>query len=224
MNPDPVLTPPRPAGYRGLAMFGLGPKKEDKFYGLFRQQAACIVQGAAQLKDMLEHYTDIEIKARNLKDTEHRCDEVTHEIFTALNTTFITPLDREDIHDLAGAMDDILDEIEGVSSRMVLLRIAQPTDEEIRLAGILVQAAQEIEKAVQNLTHLENLPEFCQRIKRLEHESDEISRNMIRRLFDTEDDVKELIKWKELYARLEQTADCCEDVANIIEGIVLKHA
>ena len=187
-------------------------------------QAVLIVQGARQLKEMLEHYTDVEAKAKAIKDTEHRADEVTRDIYRALNSSFITPFDREDIHALASALDDILDEIEGVSSRMVLLSISRPTEEEIRLAGILVQAAEEIEKAVGNLTHLEGVQEFCQRVKRLEHEADEISRGMIKRLFDKEEDVKELIKWKELYARLEETADRCEDVANIIEGIVLKHA
>ena len=204
-------------------MFNLKPK-EDKFYALFRQQARCIVEGAVQLKDMLERYTDVEAKAKAIKDTEHRCDTVTHEIFTTLNSSFITPLDREDIHDLATSMDDILDEIEGVSSRMVLMRVAKPTTEEIRLADMILQAAQEIERAIQNLSKLEGLPEFCQRIKRLEHESDEISREMIRNLFEKETDVKELIKWKELYSRLEDTTDCCERVANILEGIVLKHA
>ncbi len=204
-------------------MFNLKPK-EDKFYALFRQQARCIVEGAVQLKEMLENYTDVEAKAKVIENIEHRCDRVTHDIFTTLNSSFITPLDREDIHALASAMDDILDELEGVSSRMVLMRVARPTAEEIRLADILVQAAEEIERAIQNLSKLEGLPEFCQRIKRLEHDADEISRDMIQRLFEKETDVKELIKWKELYARLEDTADCCEDVANIIEGIVLKHA
>ena len=204
-------------------MFQFKPR-EDRFYALFQQQARCIVEGAGQLKEMLEHYTDMEAKAKALKETEYRCDQVTHDIFSLLNSSFITPLDREDIHGLAHAMDDILDEIEGVSSRMVLLRIARPTAEEIRLADILLQATLEIEKAVQNLARPKGLPEFCQRIKRLEHEADEISREMLRRLFEKEEDVKELIKWKELYQRLEDTADCCEDVANIIEGIVLKHA
>lgn len=204
-------------------MFSLKPK-EDRFYDLFAQQAKLIVEGAAQLKDMLERYADVELKARAIKDTEHRADQVTHEIFTLLNSTFITPLDREDIHALAGALDDILDEIEGVASRMVLLRVSRPTAEEIRLADILLMAAQQIALAVGSLRKLRNLPEFCQRIKQYEHESDEISREMIRRLFEKEDDVKELIKWKEIYQRLEGAADRCEDVANIIEGIVLKHA
>ena len=204
-------------------MFSLKPR-EDKFFGLFKGQATFILQGARQLKEMLEHYTDVEAKAKAIKDTEHQGDGVTRDIYLALNSSFITPFDREDIHALAMAMDDILDEIEGVSSRMVLLSISRPTEEEIRLAGILVQAAEEIQKAVDTLEHPEGVQEFCHRIKRLEHEADEISRGMIKRLFDTEDDVKELIKWKELYARLEETADRCEDVANIIEGIVLKHA
>ncbi len=204
-------------------MFSLKPR-QDRFYELFRKQAVLIVEGARQLKDMLAHYTDAEAKAKALKDTEHKCDAVTHEIMTELNTSFVTPFDREDIHSLATSMDDILDEIEGVSSRMVMLKIARPTQEEIRMADILVQAAIEIERAIANLAQLKELATFCQRIKELEHEADEISRAMITRLFDKEENVKELIKWKELYGRLESTADCCEDVANIIEGIVLKHA
>ncbi len=205
-------------------MFGFGPARQDKFHLLFAEQARHIVKGARQLKEMLTHYEDVEMKAKALKETEHDCDKTTHTIIKELNTTFITPLDREDIHSLATGLDDILDEIEGVSSRMVMLKIARPTQEEIRMADILLAAALEIERAIANLAQLKELSAFCTRIKELEHEADEISRAMITRLFDNEENIKELIKWKELYGRLEATADCCENVANIIEGIVLKHA
>lgn len=205
-------------------MFSFGPPRQDKFYALFAEQARLIVKGARQLKDMLTHYEDVEAKAKALKETEHDCDKATYTIIKELNTTFITPLDREDIHGLATGLDDILDEIEGVSSRMVMLKIARPTQEEIRMADLLVTAALEIERAIANLSQLKELSAFCQRIKELEHEADEISRAMIQRLFEKEENVKELIKWKELYGRLEATADCCENVANIIEGIILKHA
>lgn len=205
-------------------MFGFLKPQDDRFYALFERQAACIVKGAKQLKDMLQNYTDPESKARGIKDTEHECDKVTQEIITELNKTFVTPLDREDIHNLATSLDDILDEIEGVSSRMIMMTVAKPTSEEIAMADIIIRATEEIEQAIQKLKKPIAMREFCERIKRYEHEADEISRRMIRRLFEKEENVKELIKWKELYGRLESTADACEDVANIIDGIVVKHA
>lgn len=203
--------------------FSLVPK-DHRFFDLFNQLAQKVHSGAKHFRDLFENYDDVERKTKRIKEIEHEADLITHEIFNRLNKTFVTPLEPEDIHALASGLDDILDDIEGISARMVMFRISRPTKEAIELVDIISRAAGEIEKAVNNLQKMDDLIQFCIEINRMENMADDITRRMVGKLFDDEKDVVALIKWKEIYGRLEATADKCEDVANIIENIVVKNA
>lgn len=199
--------------------------RDQKFFGLFRQDAANLKLGIQALKELVENYEDVEKKYQHIKDIEHQGDMITHEIFVKLRETFITPLDREDIHGLASGLDDVLDCIEGVASRMNYFKVPKPTPEMKRLVDIISQAVHQISEALGNLESLGRVDAFCKQINILEYEADVVCREAIADLFEkTEkvDQLKDLIKLKEIYGRLEIAADRCEDVANIIEGIIVK--
>jgi predicted phosphate transport protein (TIGR00153 family) len=198
--------------------------REENFFDLFRKQAAIVHQGADLLVAMVRDYTDLEQKAKTLREVEHQGDQITHEIFERLNRTFVTPIEREDIHALASGLDDVLDSVEAIASRFVLLRIEKPTPECLALVDIIDKAAEEIVKAVDHLKDLRTLMSFTIEINRLENVADVISRDVVAALFDGKRDALDVLRWKEIYGRLEATADQCEDIANIIEAIVLKNS
>ncbi len=204
-----------------MSPFSLFPKEED-FFLLFKRQAVLVREGCDQLHEMMQSFDRIEDRARELKDTEHRADQVTHEVFERLNRTFITPLEREDIHALASGLDDVVDAVEAIGSRLVLFGIKAPTPEAIRLTTILAQCGRQIEAAVENLRNMNNLMAFTIEINRLENEADGISRQVVADLFSGRHEILDVLRWKEIYGRLESAADQCEDVANAIESIVLK--
>lgn len=203
-------------------MFSLFPR-EDDFFVLFRKQAALVREGCAMLLDMVTTFDRLEERAKQLKDVEHRADLVTHEIFERLNRTFITPLEREDIHQLASNLDDVLDAVEAIGSRLLLFQVGRPPAEALRMATILTECASQIEQAVDNLKQMNNLITFTTEINRLENEADGISRQVTADLFSGKHDVLDVMRWKEIYGRLEGAADKCEDVANAIESIVVKN-
>jgi predicted phosphate transport protein (TIGR00153 family) len=194
-----------------------------RFFELFEAQAAKVHEAARALHELACHYDHIDEKARHIKVLETQADHITHDIIDKLNRTFITPFDREDIHALASALDDVLDNVEGVASRLTLFKITSVTPETLQLTSIIEQACGAIVEAVKRLPDLKKINEFCIQINHLENEADHISRNTTARLFQEEKDFRELIKWKEIYGRLEATTDDCEDVANILEGIVVKN-
>ena len=196
--------------------------RQDDFFVLFRRQAALVREGCEQLVEMMEKFDDLDARAKKLKDVEHRADLVAHELFERLNRTFITPLEREDIHDLASGLDDVLDEAEGIGNRVVLFKIQAATPESLRMARILLECAVQIEQAVDHLKDLKNLMAFTIEVNRLENEADAISRTVVADLFSGRHDLLDVMRWKELYGQLEDAADRCEDVANTIESIVLK--
>jgi predicted phosphate transport protein (TIGR00153 family) len=203
-------------------MFTLFPREED-FFALFRRQAALVRRGCDQLHEMMERFDDLEARTRDLKDVEHQGDLVAHEIFERLNRTFITPLEREDIHDLASGLDDVLDAAEAIGSRLVLFNIPQNTPSALQLTGILARCGGQIEQAVGHLKDFKYLMAFTIELNRLENEADSISRDAVADLFSGQHDLLDVMRWKELYGRLEGAADKCEDVANTIEAIVLKN-
>jgi predicted phosphate transport protein (TIGR00153 family) len=204
-------------------MFSLFPKTED-FFTLFRRQASLVRQGCEQLHDLVEHFDERDARAKVLKDVEHAGDLVTHEIFERLNRTFITPLEREDIHDLASNLDDVLDAVEAIASRFVLFHIETVTPEARQLASLIGRCGVQIEQSVTNLAELKNLMTFTIEINRLENEADVISRNAVADLFTPgKHDLLDVMRWREMYGRLEGATDKCEDVANSIEAIVLKN-
>ena len=196
--------------------------KEEKFFDLLKSSAKNLLNGTELLKDLVHNYTDVEKKVRDIKEVENKGDAIIHGIIERLNKTFITPIDREDIHILATELDDVLDAIEGISSRLLHFKIKKPTPECIRLVEIVYEAVAQIEKAISNLEHFDNLHQFCVEINRLENEADQISQEMVGQLLDQEPDWRVAIKWKEIYGRLETAADHCENIANAIEAVVVK--
>ncbi len=202
--------------------FSFFPQNED-FFGLFRKQAALVREGCEQLHEMMTKFDDLDGRARRLKDVEHRCDLVTHEVFERLNSTFITPLEREDIHALASGLDDVLDSVEAIGSRIVMFHIKTTTPEAIELSRILVDCGKQIEGAVDHLKDFKNLMAFTIELNRLENEADTISRVAVADLFSGKHEFLDVLRWKEIYGRLESAADQCEDVANSIESIVIKN-
>lgn len=203
-------------------MFRLIPR-EEKFFEFFEKAANNILEGAKVLVQMTdERGADFQERWKRLEDLEHVGDKITHQIIRKLNRTFITPIDREDIHSLAVALDDVMDLIEASAARMSLYKIKQPTEEARKLAQVILKSAEEIVKAVSNLERLDNVMEHCIEINRLENMADEISREAIADLFDKGHDPMDVIKWKEIYETMEMTTDGCEDVANIVESVALK--
>jgi len=204
-------------------MFRLIPR-EEKFFEFFTKAANNILDGAKALVQMMdEHDGDLEKGWKQLEEFEHEGDKITHQIIRKLNRTFITPIDREDIHSLTVALDDVMDLIEAVAARMSLYKIKQPTEEARKLAQVILKSAEEIVKAVSNLERLDDVMEHCIEINRLENVADDISREAIADLFDKGHDPMDVIKWKEIYETMETATDRCEDVANIVEAVALKN-
>jgi predicted phosphate transport protein (TIGR00153 family) len=203
--------------------FALFPRN-DRFFDLFSLSANNVRLGAEQLLNMVQDFQHVAEKAKGLKDVESQGDSITHEIIDVLNSSFITPIDREDIYALAGKLDDVLDEIEGLGARLHLFAVKQPTPECVELVQLIVRATEMIEKAVRNLKKFTDMKTFLVEIHSLENQADQITRAMVAKLFhEKQDDVLHLIKWKEIYGRLEHTADRCEDVANVLEDIMVKN-
>ncbi len=203
-------------------MISLFPKQED-FFALFRRQAELARKGADLLRDMMEHFDRLEERAQELKAVEHEADGVTHEVFGKLNRSFVTPLEREDIHDLASGLDDVLDAVEAIASRLVLFKIPRSTPAAVQLATIIATAAAQIEQAVGHLRDSSDLLDHTVEINRLENEADNVSRHAVADLFGGGHELLDVLRWREIYGRLEGAADKCEDVANTIEAIVLKN-
>jgi predicted phosphate transport protein (TIGR00153 family) len=203
-------------------MFSLFPREED-FFTLFRKQGQIVRRGCDQLNEMVTQFDRLDERARQLKETEHEGDLIAHELFERLNRTFITPIDREDIHDLASGLDDVLDAVEAIGTRLVLFKVKSSTPESRKLAAIVVKSGTQIEQAVGSLKEFKNLKAFTIEINRLENEADTISRQAVADLFSGGHELLDVMRWHELYGRLEGAADRCEDVANVIESIVLKN-
>jgi predicted phosphate transport protein (TIGR00153 family) len=204
-------------------MFGLIPK-EEAFFELFKSAAHNMIEGCRLLKEMMDSYQSTVEQAKRIKEVEHIGDGITHDIARRLNQTFITPIDREDIHDLASALDDILDVAEAIADRFVLYKINKPTERAAKLADVLYQASAAVGAGVDRLGLAHpDIKECSVQVNSLENEADRISRDAISELFEKETDPMAVIKWKEIYEGFEAGTDRCEDVANILERIALKH-
>jgi predicted phosphate transport protein (TIGR00153 family) len=198
--------------------------REERFFDLFAEDAANVLGGARLLEAMLRGYDQLPRRAGEIRDAEHRGDEISHDIGHRLESTFVTPFDREDIHSLISGLDDVLDLVEEVADTFVLYRIEAPTEAAIRQASIVVQQCELLHDALGHLRGFKDLERYWIEVHRLENEGDRVTREAIAGLFDGHPKALEVIKWKEIYTLLEATIDKCEDVANIIERIVLKHA
>lgn len=201
--------------------------RDEKFFDLFENAADKIEEGINALMDLLNDYTDVAEKVKKIKDLEHEADQITHRTIDKLNRTFITPIDREDIHELITKMDDIMDFVEAVSQRMWLYRVQVPTPEIKELTLTLKKAMSVVKQAVRGLRNLKNTKQIlnsCIEVNTVENEGDLLLRNAMTSLFDNVPDPVTIIKLKEIYEIVEMAIDRCEDIANIIEGVVLKNA
>ena len=201
--------------------------KEMKFFDLFEESAKNTVKAAQALQEMIESWQFIDSRAAEITELEHSGDTITHQIISLLHRTFVTPFDREDIALLAHTMDDVIDFIHAAADAMFIYKIKEPTQRAKELADIILQGANEMEKAVSGLrrrSQLKMVQERCVEINRLENMADRVYRAGMAELFDNTDNIAEIIKWREIYGHMESATDRCEDVANVLEGVALKHA
>jgi predicted phosphate transport protein (TIGR00153 family) len=200
--------------------------RETKFFELFIEIANNVTEGAKVLSDLLHNYdyATMPDTVAKIAAIEHRGDEMTHRILIKLNQTFITPFDREDIHLLASSLDDVLDFIFAAGDRLLTYKITQPSPSAKVLAGIILKQAEELVKAVALLEKNGRVLEHCVEVNRLENEADKVTREAIGRLFDGDYDPITLIKLKELLEALEDASDKAEDVADVLETVILKSA
>ncbi len=198
--------------------------RDQKFYDLFREQAENIQEAARRLVALFEDFRNVERNVTEIKFVEHKGDQLIHGLMTKLNKTFITPFDREDIHALASALDDVLDLIDAVASRITMYKVTGVTPGARQLANIVLHASEILVRAVSQLSKPQNILEYCAQLTQLEKEADRIKGECIARLFEDSRDPIEVIKWKEIYEVLEATTDRCEDVSNVLEAVVLKAA
>jgi len=196
--------------------------RESKFFRMFSEVSQNLTQGARLLHDILKNPANMEPRLDQLQAIEHRGDEMTHGIITALNQTFITPFDREDIHRLTSSLDDVLDFVNAAGVRLRLYKIKTPPSIAAELAAMIVEQSEELAQGVSLLEKNKLVLEHCVEVHRLENEADRLSRNAIADLFDNEKDPIHLIKIKELYEVLETATDKAEDAANVLETVALK--
>ena len=202
--------------------------RENRFFFLLHQSAMNIRQVARRLQDLMDNYENVPAKVQEIKDLEDFGDRIIRDITRALHRTFVTPIDREDILALAGSLDDVVDAIDEAAQYILEYNIEEPTDYARLLAATIVQCAEQLDSAVALLstrgTKLKDILPMVLEINRLEHEADKIAAQARKELFDDSFDVKQILKWRDIYDDLEQATDRAEDAADILEGIVLKHA
>jgi uncharacterized protein len=198
--------------------------KDRVYFELFEEAGQNILTAAELLDRMLATYPDSKELAQDILDCEHEGDRITHDIIDRLNHTYVTPIDREDILALASALDDIVDYTEEVADYLGLYKIEAPMDQAIKLANVLKGAAQQIADAIPRLRGFRDISNYTVEINRLENEGDRLTREGIAALFDGGIDPMVVIRWKDVYERLEAAIDATEKVANIMEGIVIKNS
>jgi len=202
--------------------------KSDDFFSDFEAQAAAVIEGAVLLKALLDDFTDVPRKCQAIKDVEHRADDITHRAFARLHTQFITPFDRSEIHRILSRIDDVLDLTDAAAERLGLYDLDAVLPEARELATVLVEQARKMEEAVKGLRNLKKDPqkilEACKEMNVLENQADTLTRQTMAKLFKRGNDPLTVMKWKEIIDLIEDATDRAEDVANVIEGIVLEHA
>jgi len=202
--------------------------RDLEFYDMFEQETANLVIAAEKLVDLFNNYENVEAKAKELKDFEHKGDVITHQIIARVHRSFVTPIDREDITLLAHSLDDVMDFIEAAGRTAHLYHIAQPTERARELAQIVDKMARKLNQVMPQLRHRDKFKwilEQCVEINTLENEADDVQHAALAELFEIcPADACEVIKWRELYGHLENATDRGEDVANVLEGVVLKYA
>ncbi len=203
--------------------------KHDQFYDFFERDVENLLSAATLFSELMVNTMSPEervFKIRRIEELEHRGDELTHQIFSEVGSNFITPIDREDVHALASALDEVLDYLKGAATRIVLYRVTQIPAEATRLASLILDQVKELHKAIgflRDLRNVEAIRECLVRINSIENEADDLFEMAIAQLFETCKDPILLIKTKELYVSLETATDQCEDAANVVETIIVKN-
>ncbi len=206
-------------------MFRTTPK-EERFFDMFIETAGKSCEAAVLLNDLVNNYEDINKKIDDIEQIEHECDQCCHDIIELLNKSFITPIDREDIDEIVKVLDNITDSIEATAHRFRMLNVKTITDETKVVTKLIVDCTTELQGVMMELKHMKTSKTLYKKIievNRIEDEGDDIFRDAITSLFRDNPDPIDIIKWKEIYELLENSLDACEDVANIVEGIVMKH-
>jgi predicted phosphate transport protein (TIGR00153 family) len=201
--------------------------RTEKFFELFEESARNMVETATILDQLVDSWENVGEKVAEITEMEHEGDRITHQIIEQLNRTFVTPFDREDIARLAHSMDDVTDFIHHAADCIYIYKLSRPTQPIIELSDTIVKATNELAICIPLLRHHAKLNQVlghCVEINRLENAADKIYRSVIGELFETTDDIAEIIKWREIYEYMEGATDRCEDVADVLEGIALKHA
>jgi uncharacterized protein len=213
-----------------MKLFSLLMPREGHFFSLFNQHAALIVEGSRTLVALLQEYDDAAgrpPRIERIQKLEHDADDVTRETISLLHTIFVTPLDRDDIHRLISRMDDILDLMQDTTESLILYDIRTLTPEALELAKLLQTCCERLQTVVGLLSNMKNAPQalaICEEIDKLESDADRVMRDAISRLFREEQDTRQVIKLKAVYEMLETATDKCQDVANVIESVVLENA
>ena len=203
--------------------------KEEKFFEMLTEQSENALEGAKELKIFVNNYSKFErserkSKAQVIKNIEHKGDEITHKIIESLNKTFVTPIDKEDIHEMAVLLDDVIDLINAVALRFVLLGVERIDDYILKLVDIILSSVTEVNKSIFDLRKLKDMREHYIKIHSMENEADEIYHEALSELFHFYKNSIDIIKYKEIYELLEDITDKCEEVTHVIENIVVKHA
>ena len=201
--------------------------RENRFFELFEESARNMVKASQVLQEILNTWEFVGERVAEITELEHVGDTITHQIMAQLNRTFVTPFDREDVALLAHTLDDVTDFIHAAADAMLIYKIEGPTRRAKELAEIITQASTEVERAIPHLrrrVELKQIPGYCVEINRLENMADRVFRAAMAELFDDTVDIAQVIKWREIYEHLEAATDRCEDVANVLEGVALKHA
>jgi uncharacterized protein len=201
--------------------------KEMSFFEIFEEQAAANVEAAQIMVDLLDRFDDAPAKVARLQSVEHKADEITHRAMAMLHKTFITPIDREQIHQLVSSLDDVVDLLDGASRRMLLYGVKNPRKDLGEMARVLLASCREVEKAVKGLRNMKNakiILAACIEVNKLENDGDALRDAAVADLLKQSKDAIEILTWKEIYETVETAIDRCEDVANVIEGVVLENA
>ncbi len=209
-----------------MVRFSLTPRAE-KFFDLFEQGAANMLRAAYKLKELVGKWENPEAIVAEITEIEHQGDSITHQIMEQLHRTFLTPFDREDISLIAGSIDDVTDFIQAAADAMLVYKIGKPGEKAKELTEIIVQAAEEVQKAILQLKNRHEQKQMlvrCVEINRLENMADRIYRSALGELFDGRTDIVDVIKWREIYEHMESATDRCEDVADALEGVALKQS
>ena len=207
-----------------LRLSALFAPKEREFFDLFEEASGNIVRAAELLLEMIRDFPEKSDLAREILIVEQDGDRITHDIIKRLNQTFVTPIDREDIYGLASALDDVVDFTEEAADFLILYKVEAPMEQSVRLAEVLVSACRQIAEAMPRMRGFKDISHYTVEVNRLENDGDRISREAMAALFDDGIDPMVVIRWKDIYERLEQAIDATERVANILEGIVIKNS